>query len=265
MNVAQLLGQKSVMAIINCTPDSFYVKSRLNNSSIFEVCDTHISAGAKILDVGGYSSRPGADVVSVEEELQRVLPVIAYIVKNFPETIISIDTFRKEVAEQAVTSGAHIVNDITGGSGDAEMLDFICKSKTPYVLMHMRGNPQTMQDLCVYDNLVLDIISELKPKIDRLKKANVPLVIDPGFGFSKTLEQNYELLRRLDEFKVLEVPVLVGFSRKSMIYKLLGITAEEALNGTTVLNTIALQNGASILRVHDTQEAFECVQLVSKM
>lgn len=263
MHIEQLLAQKSVMAIINCTPDSFYTKSRVLENTIFSVCEKHISEGAKIVDIGGYSSRPGADFVSVEEELDRVLPAIDFVSNNFPDVLISIDTFRKSVAQKAIEAGAHIVNDITGGDGDAAMLDYICTTKTPYVLMHMRGNPKTMQSLCDYEDLVQDIISELQPKITKLKNAGVPLVIDPGFGFSKTLEQNYELLRRLDEFNILGLPLLVGFSRKSMIYKTLNTTADEALNGTTVLNTVALQKGASILRVHDTKEAVECLVLTS--
>lgn len=253
------------MAIVNCTPDSFYDKSRLNAiDDILSVCKQHIDNGATILDLGGYSSRPGAAEVSVQEELDRVLPVIEQISTVFPSIVLSIDTFRKDVAEKAVKAGVNIVNDISGGLLDAEMLPFIVENKIPYILMHMRGTPQNMQEKCNYVDLVKDIIEEVRPRIDDLKQKEVDVIFDPGFGFAKNEAQNYELLSRIEEFKILGCPILVGISRKSMIYKFLEIKPEEALNGTTIINTIALQKGASILRVHDAKEALEAIKIVGK-
>ena len=259
-----LLEKRSVMTILNITPDSFYNKSRVGSDGVFDVCKKAIKEGATILDIGGYSSRPGADDVSPEEESSRVVPIIEQIRKEFPHVVISIDTFRKDVAEACCEVGADIVNDITGGLGDEMMIPWIVSSRTPYVLMHMRGTPQTMQTLCDYSDIIKDIVLEVKDRIDLLKKSGVVVFFDPGFGFSKSLEQNYEILNRLDEFKTLECPVLIGVSRKSMIYKELKVTANESLNGTSVLNTIALQKGARILRVHDTIEGKECIQLFEK-
>lgn len=256
--------QRHVMAVINCTPDSFYKGSRLSTGDLLDICTDHINQGATILDIGGYSSRPGATEVSVSEELSRVLPVVSQVVKEFPEIWVSIDTFRSSVARDCVAAGAHLVNDITGGKGDPQMLDYIKESKTPYVLMHMRGTPQTMMGLCDYDDLVQDMKDEVAVRIQELQSAGVEVIFDPGLGFAKTLDQNYELLRRLEEFSSLDCPILIGASRKSMIYKLLGTTPEGSLNGTTVLNTIALLNGASILRVHDSLEASECLKLCQK-
>lgn len=250
-----------VMAVVNVTPDSFYQASRLRPEQVMAVCRKHIQEGATILDIGGYSSRPGALEVSESEELSRVLPVVTQVTKEFPELLVSIDTFRASVARACVAAGAHIVNDITGSKGDPEMLGFIKDSKTPYVLMHMRGTPQTMAGLCDYKDLIEDIKAEVAGQIQELKAAGVEVIFDPGLGFAKTLHQNYQILRRLDEFSSLDCPLLIGVSRKSMIYKLLGITPEQSLNGTTVLNAIALQGGASILRVHDTLEARECLSL----
>ncbi len=260
-----IIPQKCVMAIVNCTPDSFYAQSRVNTVSVLEACRQHIKNGATILDVGGYSSRPNATHISVDEELKRVIPIIETIKNEFPNCVLSIDTFRKEVAEQAVKAGASIVNDISGGTLDPEMLTYVAAYKIPYVLMHMRGTVQTMQEHCTYTDLVEDIINETKDTIAFLKLNGVQVIFDPGFGFSKTLDQNYEMLRRLTEFSVLDCPILVGVSRKSMIYKLLEISAEEALNGTTVVNSIALQKGASILRVHDSKEAVQCVKICCKV
>lgn len=254
------------MAIVNCTPDSFYDKSRVHfTDDVLEVCKQHINNGATILDLGGYSSRPGAVEISVQEELDRVLPVIEQIRTVFPSIILSIDTFRKEVAEKAVRAGVNIVNDISGGLLDTEMLPFIAENKIPYILMHLRGTPKNMQEKCDYSDLVKDIIEEVKPRIEFLKQQNVDVIFDPGFGFAKNEDQNYELLSRLEEFKALDCPILVGVSRKSMIYKFLEIGSDDALNGTTIINTIALQKGASILRVHDAKEAAEAIKIVEKI
>lgn len=259
------LDQPKVMAIVNATPDSFYAKSRLQTDDVLAACQRFINEGADILDVGAYSSRPGAAEVSEEEELNRALPIIEKIRKEFPEIIISIDTFREQVAQEAVNAGADWVNDISGGTLDPQMLGFICENKTPYILMHMRGTPQTMSNFCDYDDLIVDVVSEVKQNIEILKSANVPVIFDPGIGFSKTLDQNYELLKRLPEFDVLDCPILIGVSRKSLIWKQLNITPEDALPATSALNFYALQQGASILRVHDPLEAKQCVQLWRKI
>jgi dihydropteroate synthase len=265
LNLEVLNSEKYVMAIVNCTPDSFYAKSRVDKFSVLDSCRQHIQNGATILDIGGYSSRPNAQDISVEEEIERVIPVIRAIRLEFPSCIVSVDTFRKEVAEQAINAGANIINDISGGKLDKEMLSYVAQNKIPYVLMHMRGNVQNMQENCIYKDLVKDIIAETKQSIDFLRKNGVSVIFDPGFGFSKTLDQNYELLNRLEEFRVLNCPILVGISRKSMIHKFLGISANDSLNGTSVLNSIALQKGASILRVHDSKEAVECVKIIEKL
>jgi dihydropteroate synthase len=261
----ELVKEPSVMAIVNCTPDSFYSESRVDVNSILEKCKHHVQNGAKILDVGAYSTRPGADVISVEEELSRLIPVIQLLRKEFPEVCFSVDTFRQKVAEQAVAAGATIVNDISGGEFDPDMLPYVAKHQIPYVLMHLKGTHETMHQVYEYKDLVKEIIQDITPKLEFLKQNNVPVLFDPGFGFSKNIEQNYELMRRLDEFQVLDCPILVGISRKSMIFKVLENTPDEALNGTSVLNTIALSKGAKILRVHDSKEAMECVKLTQKL
>ena len=259
------LDKPKVMAIVNATPDSFYAKSRVSTDEVLATCQRFISEGAEILDIGAYSSRPGAAEVSQEEELNRALPVIEKIRSEFPEITISIDTFRKKVAQAALDAGADWVNDISGGTLDNQMLDFICQNKTPYILMHMRGNPQTMSNFCLYDDLIVDVVSEVKQKIEILKAADVPVIFDPGIGFSKTINQNYELLKRLPELDVLDCPILVGVSRKSFIWKKLGITPEDALPATTALNFYTLQQGAKILRVHDPLEAKQCIDLWRKL
>lgn len=261
----ELVKEPSVMAIVNCTPDSFYSESRVNVNSILQKCKLHIQNGAKILDVGAYSTRPGADVVSLEEEIYRLTPVIQLLRKEFPNVCISVDTFRQKVAEQAIVSGANIINDISGGEFDSEMLPYVAKFKLPFVLMHLRGSHETMHQVYEYKDLIQEIIEDITPKLEFLKQNNVPVLFDPGFGFSKNIEQNYELMRRLDEFQVLDCPVLVGISRKSMIFKVLENTPEDSLNGTSILNTIALSKGAKILRVHDSKEAAECIKLVRKL
>ena len=255
-----------VMGILNITPDSFYSQSRTTPTEVLCKAEQMLQEGATFLDIGGYSSRPNAQEVSEEEELQRVVPVVEALVKHFPEIRISVDTFRAEVARQSLEVGACIINDISAGQIDPAIWEVAAHYQVPYIAMHMRGTPQTMQTYIEYDKLTKDILyyfSEVKNKARQLKIND--LIVDPGFGFSKTLAQNYELMQQLALFKALECPILVGISRKSMIYKLLDTTAEDALNGTTVLNTFALLHGADILRVHDVKEAMECIKIVREL
>ena len=255
-----------VMGILNITPDSFYAQSRTTPAEVLRKAEQMLEEGATFVDIGGYSSRPNAQEVSPQEELQRVVPVVEALVKHFPEIRISVDTFRAEVARQSLEAGACIINDISAGQIDPAIWEVVAHYQVPYIAMHMRGTPQTMQTYTEYDKLTKDILyyfSEVKDKARQLKLND--LIIDPGFGFSKTLAQNYELMQQLALFKALECPILVGISRKSMIYKLLDTTPETALNGTTVLNTFALLHGADILRVHDVKEAVECVKIVGEL
>lgn len=257
-----------VMGIINITPDSFYKGSRYSKEGdIIAIAEKMIFEGADILDLGGYSSRPGAINISEDEESERVLPVIRLLKKEIPSAVISVDTFRSGIARKAVLDcGADIINDISGGETDSKMFDVIAELNVPYILMHMKGNPQNMQDNPVYDDVVADILKWFGPRIFRLQSAGVKdIILDPGFGFGKTIKHNFEMLRRLGDFEVAGLPILAGLSRKGTIWKTLGITAEDAMNGTTVLNTVALLNGADILRVHDVKEAVEAVKLVQKM
>ncbi|MDQ3292184.1 MAG: dihydropteroate synthase, partial [Bacteroidota bacterium] len=260
------LASPVVMGILNVTPDSFYESSRYTTTDmVVAQAGKMLGEGADILDIGGYSSRPGATDISADEEKDRVLPAIEAIRKAFPGTFISIDTFRANVAEAAVHAGASIINDISGGSLDEHMFATAAALKVPYILMHMRGTPQTMKQLTSYDNLILELVTYFEQKIAQLRAAGVvDIIIDPGFGFAKTIEQNFTLLRNLNEFSLFELPVLVGLSRKSMTYKTLGIHATEALPGTIALNTLALLQGASILRVHDVKEAVQTIKLVGK-
>lgn len=255
------------MGILNVTPDSFYDGGRFRNkSSILKQVDSMLDDGATFIDVGAYSSRPGADHVSEEEELTRILPIVEFLVKNFPDVLLSIDTFRSRIAKACVEAGACMINDISAGHRDLEMLSMIAHLNVPYIMMHMRGTPQTMQSLTNYDDLIQEILFYFSERIEEARsKGIVDLIIDPGFGFAKTLEQNYELLNKLELLKIIDLPILAGVSRKSMIYKTLGTSAQHALNGTTVLNTIALMKGASILRVHDVKEAMECVTLFEQL
>ncbi len=255
------------MGILNVTPDSFYDSGRFRNSSaVMRQVDQMLEEGATFIDVGAYSSKPNADNVSETEELQRILPVIDLIVKNFPEVILSVDTFRSEVAKQCIEAGASLINDISAGRLDEKMLGTVAALKVPYIMMHMRGNPKTMQQQTNYDDLIKDILFYFSKRIEKAKALGiVDLIIDPGFGFAKTLEQNYELLNKLELLNITNLPILVGMSRKSMIYNTLDVSAKNALNGTTVLNTIALQKNASILRVHDVKEAMECIKLVEAL
>jgi len=257
------LSYPIVMGILNITPDSFYDGGYYNDEiRMLERVGHMLTDGATIVDVGGYSSRPGAKDVSEEEELQRIIPAIKAIMKEYPDAYVSVDTFRSKVAEAAIGEGAVMVNDISAGSLDSKMFETVGKLNVAYVLMHMRGNPQNMQTLTGYDNLLLDVIDFLQKKIHELHKYKIKdIVIDPGFGFAKTMDQNYDLLKHLNYFRLLNQPVLAGMSRKSMIYKKLNTTSERSLNGTTTLNAIALMNRVSILRVHDITEAQEAIML----
>ncbi|OIP52003.1 MAG: dihydropteroate synthase [Flavobacteriaceae bacterium CG_4_8_14_3_um_filter_34_10] len=255
-----------VMGILNLTPDSFYDGGKLQSEgAILKQAEKMLHDGATFLDVGGYSSRPNAEEVSLTKELQRVVPVIENLIKQFPEAVLSIDTFRSEVAKHGVEAGAALVNDISAGLLDENMLATVAHLQVPYVMMHMRGTPQTMQALTTYKNVTQEVLYYFSGRIAAARKAGInDILADPGFGFAKTTDQNFELLSKLELFKNLDIPVLVGLSRKSMVYKTLGITPQEALNGTTALHTMALLKGASILRVHDVKEAIEVVKLVQR-
>lgn len=257
------LSTPRVMGILNITPDSFYDGGEYKNAaSILQQIEKMLSEGATFIDVGAYSSRPGANDVTEEEELKRIVPVIKIIIKQFPEILLSIDTFRSKVAEACLSEGAAIINDISAGIQDDKMFSVVAKHMAPYIMMHMRGTPQNMQQNTDYKELITDILYYFSERISRAKEHRInDMIIDPGFGFSKTLEQNYELLKKLNLITALELPILVGLSRKSMIYKTLESTAQEAMNGTTALNMVALQKGATILRVHDVAEAIECIKL----
>ena len=261
------LTTPKIMGILNLTPDSFYDGGLYNNTDrALAQTEKMLLEGATFIDVGGASSKPGAVEVSADEELARVLPVIEKIHIKFPDTLISIDTYRSDVAQQAVAAGAAMVNDISGGNLDAKMLKTVGALGVPFVAMHMQGKPQNMQDKPSYDNILTDIRSFFAAKIDAAHKAGIhDIIIDPGFGFGKTLEHNYALLKHLSSIQMDGVPMLIGVSRKSMIYKLLQIEVAEAGNGTSVLNTVALQQGAQIIRVHDVKEAHQAVQLIEKL
>lgn len=261
------LSQPKVMGIINITPDSFFSGSRnFSEKEILKASEKMLNNGADFLDLGAYSSRPGADDISAEEELKRMLPAIESILKNFPKAILSIDTFRAKVAEKSLEAGAAMINDISAGKLDENMMKTIAQYQVPYIMMHMKGTPQNMKDLNQYDDLLGDILFYFSERIKAAREHGInDLIIDPGFGFAKNIEQNYELLSKLELFKNLELPLLAGVSRKSMIWKKLGITPEEALNGTTVLNSIALTKGANILRVHDVRESIESIKLTREL
>lgn len=257
-----------IMGILNITPDSFFSASRSlgRKEDTLKKVIKMLEDGADILDIGGYSSRPNADHISIEEELKRVIPVISVIKKEFPQSIVSIDTFRHQVAESAVWAGADIVNDISGGQLDREMISSVGKLKVPYICMHMRGNPGNMQQLTAYNNLEKEIVDYFSKKTAECRNAGIKdVILDLGFGFAKNLDQNYQLLKNLYHFNLLGIPILAGISRKSMIYKYLGGRPEEALNGTTALNMAALIGGATILRVHDVKEAKETIKLFKKI
>lgn len=261
------LTSPKVMGILNVTPDSFFDGGKYKDeTAIINQVETMLKDGATFIDVGGYSSRPGAADVSIDEELQRVVPIIELILKHFPEILISIDTFRSKVAEQSIKAGAALINDISAGKLDDVMLTTVGKLRVPYIMMHMKGNPKTMQQHTDYDDLVKEVVSYFAERINSVHEEKVnDIIIDPGFGFAKTIEQNYELLNNLELLQILDKPMLAGISRKSMIYKTLDTTSEHALNGTTALHMVALQKGASILRVHDVKEAMECVTLFNQL
>ncbi len=261
------LETPKVMGILNITPDSFYDGGRYKDSkTILNQVETSLRDGATFIDVGAYSSRPGADFVSEDEELKRIVPVVNLIVNSFPECLISIDTFRAKVVSECVAAGAAICNDISAGRLDNQMLATVGQLQVPYIMMHMRGTPQTMQQMTDYDDLLGAVFQYFSERIQAAKTHNIKdIVIDPGFGFAKTLNQNYEILNQLSFLTHLNRPVLAGISRKSMIYKTLNCSANEALNGTTALHSIALMNGAKILRVHDVKPAMECVTLFNTL
>jgi len=259
------LSSAKVMGILNSTPDSFFEDSRTQNKSdILKKAEMMMEEGATFIDIGGYSSRPDAENVAENEELKRVVPAIELLVKEFPEILISVDTFRSKVAEEAIGAGAALINDISAGRLDEKMMSIIAQHQVPYIMMHMRGTPKTMKQLTAYDDLVSDITYYFSEKIKEARTLGInDLILDPGFGFAKTTDQNFELLKKSALFSSFKLPVLIGISRKTMIHKTLNISPKKALNGTTVLNTLALTKGAAILRVHDVKEAMETIKLVS--
>jgi dihydropteroate synthase len=256
-----------IMGILNVTPDSFYDGGKFaSDTVILTQVQKMLQEGATFIDIGGQSTKPNAEIVTVEKELNRVVPVVDLILKNFPQALLSIDTFNSKVAQICIDNGAALINDISAGSLDSAMFETIAKLQVPLVMMHMRGNPQTMQEQTSYDDLVKEILFYFSEKVAYARSFGInDLIVDPGFGFAKTTAQNFELLQKLEVLQMLDLPILVGVSRKSMIYKTLETNAENALNGTTVLNTIALTKGANILRVHDVKEAMECVKLFEQL
>lgn len=262
-----ILEKPVVMGVLNLTPDSFYAGSRvLGSQQVVDIAGAMLEQGAAIIDLGGQSSRPGATLLSAEEEAERVLPALQAVKQAFPAAFVSIDTFWSKVAKAAVDSGADLINDISGGEMDPEMITIVAQSRVPYICMHMKGTPATMQGLAEYNDLLQEMLDYFIRKIAVCRAAGIAdIVIDPGFGFAKNLEQNYKLLANFEVFNLLQVPLLAGLSRKSMIYKFLEISAEAALNGTTVLHTIALQKGAKILRVHDVAEAVQAIKLLEQL
>ena len=256
-----------IMGILNMTDDSFYHGDLKNNlqSTILKV-EMMIEEGADIIDIGGQSTRPGSHRISVSEELDRIIPIIKLINQSFPSQILSVDTFQSEVAKAVSCEGVAIINDISGGTMDTKMIETVAELNMPYICMHTKGTPGNMQTLCSYDDVTAEVLKDLAIKVDHCIKSGIKdIIIDPGFGFAKNIEQNFKMLSQLNVFKILGKPVLVGLSRKSTIYKTLGITAQESLNGTTCLNTIALINGADILRVHDVKDASQAIKLVEEL
>ncbi len=253
-----------IMAILNVTPDSFFDGGQHNELSLaIQKAAEQIENGADIIDIGAYSSRPGAPLISAEQEADRALPIIKELSQRYPQIILSIDTFRAKVAEAAVHAGVHIINDISGGTLDENMFPTVSKLQVPYVLMHMRGTPENMQQLTTYDDIVLEVATFFGEQIAKLRALGVrDIILDPGYGFAKTTEQNYELIHRIDELQYFELPILGGISRKSMIYKKLNVTPQEALPGTIALNTLLLNKGVQLLRVHDVKEAKQLIDLL---
>lgn len=261
------LDAPKVMGILNVTPDSFYAGSRVTTATeLVDRAGKMVEEGVHFFDIGGYSTRPGASPIGEQEEAARVLPAIGALAKHFPNTPISVDTFRAAVARQAVEAGAAMINDVTGGAGDVEMISTVASLNVPYILMHMRGTPETMASMTNYDNLLKDITGYFQEKLNHLREVGITdVILDPGFGFAKNAEQNFELLQHLPWFQAMfGLPILVGLSRKSMIWRTLNTTAENAMNGTTGLHMLALQQGASLLRVHDVKEAIECIALYQR-
>ncbi len=261
------ISSPKVMGILNITPDSFYDGGLYKNENeILNQVEKMLTEGATFIDVGAYSSRPGALHINETEELKRIVPVVNLILSHFPETLISIDTFRSEVARQCIEAGATMINDISAGQMDDKMMSVVARLNVPYIMMHMKGSPQNMDHNTKYKDLLKSIIFYFSERLAEAKSHKInDIIIDPGFGFSKNLKQNYDLLSKLELFNNMDVPLLVGVSRKSMIYKLLESTPHEALNGTSILNTIALNKGASILRVHDVKEAMECIKITNQI
>jgi dihydropteroate synthase len=258
------LSTPKVMGIVNVTPDSFFDGGKLTNSNeiLFQV-EKMLVDGATFIDLGGYSSKPGAEFVSETEELNRVIPIVKLLVEKFPDILLSIDTFRSEVAKKAIENGAALINDISAGLLDEKMLETVAKLQVPYIMMHMKGTPQTMQSFANYEDLLKEMNFYFSERIAKARRFGLnDIIIDPGFGFAKTIEHNYELLQNLELLQFHDLPILAGISRKSMIYKALETAPEEALNGTTFLHAFCLQKGANILRVHDVKEAVECVKLM---
>lgn len=257
------LSSPKVMGILNITPDSFYDGGKNDSDQvIIDKVQKMLSDGATFIDIGAYSSKPNAAFVSEEEELRRIIPIIEMLVKIFPEILISVDTFRSEVAKASIEAGAGIINDIAAGNLDDKMMETVAKYNVPYIMMHMKGDPKTMQSLTNYEDIIKEILFYFSEKVNEARSLGInDIIIDPGFGFAKTLEQNFEVMNKLELFQILDLPLLSGISRKSMIYKTLGTTPQESLNGTTFLNTVSLMKGAKILRVHDVKEAVECVAL----
>ena len=261
------LSTPKVMGILNVTPNSFYDGGKYKNETeILSQVEKMLADGASFIDIGAYSSKPNAEFVSEQEEIIRIAPVVDLVLKHFPDTMLSIDTFRSEVAKIALESGAAIINDISAGMLDDKMLETIGKYNVPYIMMHMRGNPQTMQTLTNYEDILKEMLFYFSERVAKARTFGInDLILDPGFGFAKAIDQNYEVFQKMELFKILELPLLVGISRKSMIYKSLDIAIGDAINGTTVLNTLALTKGANIIRVHDVKEAVECVTLFNKI
>jgi len=261
------LSSPKVMGILNLTPDSFFDGGKYRQETeILKRVEVMLTEGTDFVDIGAYSSRQNAKFVSEEEELNRLIPILKSVLKEFPNTIVSVDTFRSEIAKASIENGAAMINDISAGSLDNKMMEIVAEFQVPYIMMHMKGTPQTMMNLTKYEDIVKEMLFYFSEKIAQARSFGInDLIIDPGFGFAKTVEQNYEVMQKLQLFERLELPILAGVSRKSMIYKPLESTPEKALNGTTALNMIALTKGASILRVHDVKEAVECVKLFSLM
>ena len=261
------LSSPMIMGILNVTPDSFYDGGFYDNQKkVLNQVEKMINDGASIIDIGGYSSRPGADNISPEVELARVLPIIKLIKERFSKILISIDTFRSVVAKECVENGADIINDISGGSLDSKMFETVAKLNVPYIIMHMRGNPSNMMDKTDYENIIEEMENYFSKKIELAKSFGInDIIIDPGFGFAKTTKQNFDILKNLTSLKKLDKPLLVGVSRKSMIYKTLNISPIDSLNGSTVLHTISLLKGANIIRTHDVKEANQCIRLVNEL